>query len=251
MKFWNGNKSPARQRYELEVLQQVVQATRETHGEASIEEDRTNYPLAEDESNVFKTGVDLFVTVKGNAKFNDREKIIVDEPIARGLLGKRLMVVREDQLDEFASISEEDSLKAKTVGIPETWVDAELFRSNGYQVNEIGSFEDMFQRLANREFDYVSLGAMEIEDAFRKLAMPVGGLAIDYHLLISYPMPLVFYVHPDQPELAQRISEGIKTISQNGQLDALFNRHFGKMIEGLHLAPRRTFHLKNPALDQI
>ena len=30
MKFWNGNKSPARQSYELDVLQQVVGATRET-----------------------------------------------------------------------------------------------------------------------------------------------------------------------------------------------------------------------------
>lgn len=249
MKFWNGNKSPARQNYELEVLHQVVEATRETHGDASIEEDRTNYPLAEDESNIFQKGIDLFVTVKGNAKFLNREKIVVDKPIARGLLGKRLMVVREDRLDEFASISDEDSLKAKTVGIPETWVDAELFRFNGYQVNEVDSLEDIFQRLANREFDYVSLGAIEIEDAFDKLAKPVGGLAIDYHLLISYPMPLVFYVHPAQEELARRISEGINAVSQNGQLDALFNRHFGKMIEGLHLAPRRTFHLKNPALD--
>jgi ABC-type amino acid transport substrate-binding protein len=248
MIFWNGNKSPARQRYELEVLREVVEATGETHGDASIVEDRTNYPLAKDESNVFQTGVDLFVTVKGYAKFLDREKIIVDHPIARGLLGKRLMVVREDRLEEFASISDEDSLKAKTVGIPETWVDAELFRFNGYQVNEIGSFEDIFQRLANGEFDYVSLGAIEIEDAFYRLAKPVGGLAIDYHLLINYPMPLVFYVHPEQQELANRIREGIKMISQNGQLDALFNRHFGKMIEGLHLAPRRTFHLKNPAL---
>jgi ABC-type amino acid transport substrate-binding protein len=249
MKFWNGNKSPARQSYELDVLQQVVGATRETFGDASIEEDRTNYPLAEDESNVFQKGIDLFVTVKGNAKFLNREKIVVDQPIARGLLGKRLMVVREDRLNEFANISDEDSLQAKTVGVPETWVDAELFRYNGYRVNEVGSLEDMFQRLARGEFDYVTLGAFEIEDAFHKLAKPVGGLAIDYHLLINYPMPLVFYVHPDQEELARRISEGIKIISQNGQLEALFNRHFGKMIEGLHLAPRRTFHLKNPALD--
>ena len=245
MHFWNGNKSPARQRYELEVLQAVLDAV---HHPGDLHDNRTDYPSAEDEGNIFGTGVDILVTVLGNPKFADRDKIVINRPLARGMLGKRLLVIRQQEKEAFASIRTESEMRTMVAGIPATWADADLFRANGYPVAENGSLEDIFLRLADREFDYVSLGALEIEEIHTRLAVDGAGLCIENSLMLEYPMPLVFYVNPAEPGFAEQIRAGLNRIQQNGQLEALFQQHFGGIVERLSLEKRRTFHLFNPML---
>lgn len=245
MHFWNGNKSPARQRYELEVLQAVLDAV---HHVGELHDNRTDYPSAEDEGNIFGTGVDILVTVLGNPKFADKDKIVINRPLARGMLGKRLLVIRQPDQQAFSAIRTEADMKNKIAGIPATWADADLFRANGYPVAENGSLDDIFFRLADREFDYVSLGALEVEEIHTRLAVRPGGLCMETTLMLQYPMPLVFYVNPAEPEVAERIRKGVDRIQQNGQMEALFQRHFGGIVERLSLEKRRTFHLFNPML---
>jgi hypothetical protein len=249
MIFWNGNKSPARQRHELEVLKTLLQASAEEDGGVPIIEDKTDYPCAEDEGNIFNKGTDLLVTVAGNEKFAGKDKIEINIPIAMGLLGKRVLIVREERLGEFAAINSAAGMKRMTIGIPATWADAGLFRANGYPVVEKGSFEDIFARLKLDEFDYVALGANEVEEAYSNLARPLGGLAIEPALLIHYPMPLVFYVHPEQPELVKRIATGLKQIQANGRLEEIFEAHYGTIAGRLCLDQRHVIRLSNPMLQ--
>ena len=125
-------------------------------------------------------------------------------------------------------------------------MDAELFRANGYPVVERGSFDDLFLRLQRGECDYVALGANEVVEAFKTMAAPLGGLALEPSLMLSYPFPLVFYVHPARPELADRVSTGLRRIQEDGALDAVFDQHFGALVKRLSLPDRRTFRLANP-----
>ena len=250
MIFWNGNKSPARQRHERDVLEAILAATVGEFGPAQVTEDTTNYPSAEDEGNIFNKGVDLLVTVAGNAKFSGRDKIIINRPIARGLLGNRLLVIRENSLEEFAAIRTTDGLKKKSVGIPSTWADAALFRANGYPVVERGSFEDVFSRLKEGEFEYVSLGANEIEEAFETMARPIGGLVIEPNLMLHYPFYLLFYIHPERLDLARRVESGLQVIEDDGTLDRIFETHYGLIVSRLGLDQRRVFSLANPLLPE-
>jgi len=41
--FWNGNRSGIRQRYEREILDAILKATVETHGNYQIQESFTDY----------------------------------------------------------------------------------------------------------------------------------------------------------------------------------------------------------------
>ncbi|HSH09230.1 MAG TPA: hypothetical protein VK995_02500 [Oceanipulchritudo sp.] len=248
MVFWNGNKSPSRQRYELEVLETVLQATEQASGPVTLRIDDTDYPRAEDEASVFEKGVDALVTVAGNRKFEGKEKIEINIPIAKGLLGCRLLIVKQERLQAFSAVTSMAELARLSIGIPATWADADLFRSNGFSVAEKGSFADVFIRLKREEFDYVALGANEIEEAFASMAAPLGGLALESVLMIQYPFPLVFLVNPAQPLLAERISTGLKNILGNGELDRVFDKHYGSIVERLELGRRRVFHLRNPFL---
>jgi len=249
--FWNGNRSAARQVYEREVLEAVLAATEDEMGPWEIVESLDEYP-GDEESRVFSgKGHDLFVTIAGNQKFGEGDMIDIPHPLTRNLLGYRIPIIREQDADVFAAIETEEDLQALRHGIPETWSDAVVFRHNGYEVVEEGSFDDIFERLENGLFDYSAYGANEVLGVFDNRASKQPGLAIDDHLLLFYPFPLVFYVNPDLPELAGRIETGMLEIIASGKLDEIFNRHYGDIVERLGLEQRTLYILENPLIPEM
>lgn len=246
--FWNGNKSPARKAYETALLEACLYATEQNNGAANIQIDNTDYPLAEDEGNIFNAGADIMVTVAGNVKFAHKQKIVINQALAKGLLGYRLIVARDDSLATFAALANPKELQDLAVGIPLTWADAELFRNNNYTVIEKGRLEDLFVSLKNGAFDYLTLGVNEIEQIFQQQAEPLGGLSIETSLMLYYPFPLVFFVNPKNLALAERVQVGLKTIIESGVLEILFTKHYGHVVRRFHLQDRRIFTLANPGL---
>jgi len=247
--LWNGNKTESRQKYEREVLEAALTATKVSHGVWSLQEDLTEYPLAEDEASVFRTkGVDIFGTVAGNAKLANEQKILIPLPLMKGLLGYRILIIRAADKGKFAGVKTPAQLQKLRMGIPSTWADAELFRQNGYAVEEKGSFDDLFTRLENKEFDYVTFGANEVTGVFNARAAKSGKLIVESTLLVFYPFPLVFYVNPDNKALAERVTKGLQIISGNGELDAIFNRYFAADLKAVNLPARTMITLKNPIL---
>lgn len=247
--FWNGNKTGSRQTYERQVLDAALAATEADYGPWQVQESRADYPKAEDEAAVFRgKGHDLFVTVAGNKKLAKEKKILLPQPLMKGLLGYRILIIRQDDAERFAEIDSAEGLKPLRMGIPETWADADLFRHNGYTVVERGDFDSLFERLAAGEIDYVAFGANEVEGVFSERAQPVGDLAIEPSLLLYYPFPLVFYVAPDEPELAKRLETGLQRIQDSGQLQEIFTRHNGDVVQALDLHQRQLIKLQNPIL---
>jgi ABC-type amino acid transport substrate-binding protein len=249
IKLWNGNKTESRQQYEREILEAALNATAVAHGQYQLQEDKTDYPLAAYEASVFRTkGFDIFGTVAGNAKLANEKKILIPLPLMKGLLGYRILIIRAADKEKFAAIKSAKQLQQLRMGIPSTWADAELFRHNGYKVEEKGSFDDLFARLENNEFDYVTFGANEVTGVFSERAAKSGKLIVDSSLLVFYPFPLVFYVNPDNKILAARVTEGLQIISANGELDKIFNRYFAADLASVNLPARAMIKLKNPIL---
>ncbi len=249
VQFWNGNKSSSRQLYERVLLEAALEVTREDYGDWSLQEDRRDLPSAEDEAGVFREwGFDVFGTVAGNTKLEHERKLLVPVPLIKGLLGYRLLIIRAEDQPRFAAIQSADELRQLTLGIPATWADAELFRHNGYQVNEGGSFDELFIRLAAGEFDYVAFGANEIDSIWLERAAQVPGLVRESELLLFYPFPVVFYVHPTKSHLANRLHDGLERLQETGEMDRLFTAYQGDPVGRLQLRERRLFTLENPRL---
>lgn len=250
IKFWNGNKTASRQLYEREVLDAVLRATEEKYGVIPLVEDKTDYANPEDEARIFRSkGFDVFGTVAGNPKLENEKKIVVPYPMMKGLLGYRLLIIRKDDEQKYQKISQPSQLQQERLGIPLGWADAALFRHNGYSVVEEGSFNDLFTRQLDKQFDYVSFGANEVESVYSSLASASGDLIIENSLLLYYPFPLVFYVNPNNEQLAHRIASGMKSITDNGVLDEIFIRHYGDLVSRLKLKDRRMIELANPLLS--
>jgi len=212
--------------------------------------DYTGYPKAEDESNIFLSGADVLVTVAGNQKFVHREKIEIDLPICNGLLGHRILIINKHDQAKFRKITALEQLRRLTVGVPATWADADLLRKNHFSVYENGSLEDILDLLPIHRVDFTALGANEVEACLQQHSASTDSLAIEDSILIYYPLPLIFYVNPNQPELAQQLRANLSKLINSGELNAIFNTYHVGIVERLALPTRNLLTLKNPYLPE-
>ena len=246
--FWNGNRSEIRKDYERNVLNAILTATTSEFGPFKIKESIAEYPGLE-ESYVFSAKHHhLFVTIAGNQKFNPGDFILIAQPIARNLLGYRIPIVKITNAEMLKSSVSLNKLKQLKNGIPVSWSDATIFRHNGYEVAEEGDFDDVFERLSQGKFDYSAFGANEVQSVFKNRASKYNTLKMDENVMFFYPFPLVFYVNPQMPELANRIEVGLQKISQSGELDSIFKSYYANVVEELGLDRRKVILLKNPLI---
>lgn len=94
----------------------------------------------------------------------------------------------------------------------------------------------------------MTFGANEVAGVFGGRAAKSGKLMVEPSLLVFYPFPLVFYIHPDNKALAERVTQGLRTITDNGELDKIFNRYFAEDLKTVNLPVRVMIELKNPML---
>jgi hypothetical protein len=246
VRFWNGNKSPSRREYEKQLLSLCLSET--DFVDADILVDESDYPSADDEGNIFSKGCDVLVSVAGNQKLSGKPTRMIEIPVCKGILGHRLLIILKQHAKRFGSINSIDQLQKMTIGIPATWADADLFRKNGYKVSEKGSLDDNVSRLLAQKIDYITLGVNEIESILEQLGDLKKELLIEPNILIYYPLPLVFYVHPDKAQLANVVESGLKTAIANGKHAALFEMHHPNIVDRLALRTRKTLQLTNPYL---
>jgi hypothetical protein len=248
--FWNGNRSEVRQKYERQVLEAVLTATESDFGPWELKESIVEYPGTEESCVFSEKNHHLFVTIAGNQKFKEGDMIAIHKPLTRNLLGYRIPIIRAEDAEIFKSVSKAEDIQKLKHGIPETWSDAVIFRHNGYPVVEDGSFDDIFERLASGLFDYSAYGVNEVLGVFKNRAAKHKGLMIDDDVMLFYPFPLVFYVNPEMPELAQRIDQGLQRIIESGTLNDIFNEYYANIVEELKLDQRKIFILHNPLIPE-
>lgn len=246
VRFWNGNKSPIRREYEKQLLSLCLSEA--DFVDADVLVDESDYPSAEDEGNIFSNGCDVLVSVAGNQKFSGKPTRMIEIPVCKGILGHRLLIILKQHAKRFGNINSIEQLQKMTIGIPATWADADLFRKNGYTVSEKGSLDDNFTRLLSQKIDYITLGINEIESILEKLGDFKKELLIEQNILIYYPLPLVFYVHPEKMQLANIVKNGLQTAIANGKHAALFEMHHPNIVDRLALRKRKTLQLTNPYL---
>jgi hypothetical protein len=248
--FWNGNRSEIRQLYEREILEAILKVTIDKYGDFKIKESFSEYPGTQESLVFSEKNHHLFVTIAGNQKFSDEEKIVILKPIAKNLLGYRIPIIKSKDVEKFKKNIDNKKLKSYELGIPETWNDAAIFRFNNYKVAEEGTFDDIFERLSEGKFDYVTFGANEVSSVFENRASKLKTLEIETDLLFFYPFPLVFYVNPGMPKLAERVELGLQKITDSGELDAVFNKYYANIVQNLQLDKRTLFVLENPLIPK-
>lgn len=136
---------------------------------------------------------------------------VVHIPIHRGLIGYRVFIIRKDRQPDFDRINSLDDLKALTAGQGLGWIDTEIMRRAGLNV-QTSTYETLFTMTQGGRVDYFPRGVIEAFAELDAREQVVPDLVVENRLLLLYRSDFLFYVARGQKELAatiERIRRGV------------------------------------------
>lgn len=230
----------------MEVLQLALELTEPEYGPFELQP----FPVQLTESRsraLLKQTQELDLLWSPTSLQLEDELLPVRIPLRKGLLSYRLCLVNKQKQQRLQSISNLAELRQLVIGQGAGWLDTEVYRYNGLRV-VTGPYDDLFAMLARERFDIFPRGLAEAfaELEVRQPRFP--NMVIDEELLLYYPWPYYFFVHPSNQELAERLELGMRRMIANGSFNEIFYRYNNAAIERANLPGRRLIRLENPQL---
>jgi ABC-type amino acid transport substrate-binding protein len=177
----------------------------------------------------------------GRQEVLDERLLPIKRELDHGILGTRLMLIRERDREAFGRIRTIDQLRNYSAGQQRDWIDTRILRANGLPVVPAALYGSLFDMLAAGRFDYYPRGAVEIWDELRQFGKL--GLIVEPTLALRYPFVTWFYVSRKNPALAQALEKGLQTAQADGSMERLFDRYNGDALRRARLSDRTVFDL--------
>ena len=166
-------------------------------------------------------------------------------PIDRGLLGWRLLLVRQADAAKFAGISDA-GLQKLLAGQGHDWPDTGILKNAGYRVEVSSSYRDLFLMLGNNSIDYFPRSSQEIWGELNLHRDKQ--FIVEPTLALHYPAAMYFFVNRLNVSLQRSIQRGLDVAIADGSFERLFQEYFGAVIKRSALDSRRVIELSNPLL---
>lgn len=192
-----------------------------------------------------RSPVDLMWTV------TDRQRessglLPVRIPIDRGMMGWRLLLVRQTELAKWRRVRSVADMAGFVGGQGHDWPDTAILRANGLQIGTSSSYDALFRMLAAGRIDYFPRAILEIDAELANGRHP--DLAIVPGLMLHYPAAAYFFVSPSRPELAAELRIGLEAAVADGSFQRLHREVHGAVIKAHPVTPDRVVRLNNPLL---
>jgi len=165
-------------------------------------------------------------------------------PISKGLIGWRILLVREDWAGHLREMRSAGELKNVHMALGVDWPDLEVLRAAGLAPDTVPSYNRLFGMLKAQRIDAVPRSVNEIWAEVARYP----GLAAEQHLVLHYPAADYFFVHRDNAALAEDIRRGLEAAQADGSFDRLLFGYYRAMLDKAALGKRRVIELPNPAL---
>lgn len=171
-------------------------------------------------------------------------------PVTKGLLGYRTFIIRAEDADRFAAVKDLADLRAFTAGQGFDWEDVAVLDHAGLPVERVNSYMGLFDLLAKGRFDYFPRGVFETVAEMRTFGDEFPSLAAEKTLCLQYPFAVYYFFRLGDVDKAGRVEAGLKALKASGRFDALFQEHFGPVLEEARLQERTILRLENPDLPE-
>lgn len=236
--------------YDNTVLRLALEKTRSEYGDFRLQASPPmNYSRAiqDARSNVYPN---FFVKLSYEDRFADQGLAYARFPIDLGIVGYRVCFVRPELKARLATTDTLTELKRYSHGQGQGWADAQILKANGFMVQEISDYENLFRMVAAGRFDLFCRGANELLEeyqAHRKLAH----LDFDSSFAIVYPLPRFFFSHSSNKVALARVTRGLEIAYRDGSLQQLWRKKYQASIDFAKLRQRRFFRIDNPLIRKI
>lgn len=143
-------------------------------------------------------------------------------PIERGLIGFRVLVIRQDHVPRIEQISNESSLRTMSLLQGIGWSDAAILRKNGFSVTEAAP-DNLYNMLAAGRADAFPRSVIDVERELRTQQKLHPGLIIAPGIAITYPrFGVFFFVSADNKPLRLALERGLQTALKDGSFIKLY-----------------------------
>lgn len=192
--------------------------------------------------------LDVIWTMTSNER--EQEALPVRIPLLKGLLGYRVLVIRQKQQAQFAAIKQLNELKKLTAVQGYGWPDVQILQENGFNVESSAWYDSIYKSLDAGFYDYFPRSVLE---AWSELShYQYDNLKVDEQHLLVYPTAIYFFVAKHRPLLAERLAYGLHQAIADGSFDELFNQ-FPQHVDAvakLNSQTRQVYTIPNPILPQ-
>lgn len=170
----------------------------------------------------------------------EAEMLVVPFPLMRGLLGYRLMITHPDRLAALENVKSVSELSQYVAVQGAEWTDTQVLRANHLPVITSTDYPSMFRMVQGKRVDYFPRGVAE---AWTELTEPIAeGLVLNQRVVLQYPGPYYFFVSRHNPELAQRIYDGLMRLERSGELEK-FVRSYPDMAKAIDFLESGDYQL--------
>jgi len=242
--------SDQRDRYNWRVLAAVLERTRAAYGDYRLVPSTRQAGFRQADGVLGGNDVRNVTVLAGRPGAAD-EVIGVRIPVDRGLIGYRVLLIRDADQRRFARIENRRDLSRISIGQLDSWQVTKILRADGMNVVTGESYEGLFKMLMTRRFDAFSRGVGEIGDEYDSHSAEYPGLAIEKTLLLHIPMAEYFWFPNDEEgrRHAERVRIGLQAMISDGSLKTLFDQEFGERLRRLDIGGRRVIELPNPVQE--
>jgi len=178
----------------------------------------------------------------------DKKLLPISIPISKGLMGYRLLMIHNDDVETFSRVTKLADLGKHLAGQGVGWADVKILESNHLPVLTTGSIKNLIDMLSHQRFDYFPRGSLQITTEIK--AYQDKPVMVEPNIVLRYPSMTALYVNKHNLALAQRLEYGLKKAFEQGSFDKFFNSHPSSVqaLLNLNLANRIVLKMCNPIL---
>ena len=208
--------------------------------------DTSNYTQTRTFGEVANNKLDITWTATDQEAENQMEPIRI--PLYKGLLGHRILIIRNGDQARFDKVKTFEDLKQFTFGQGKTWPDYKILTANGLNAVPAMKYEGLFFMLDGARFDAFPRGVQEPWAEIKK--HPQLQLAAEKRIMFVYRMPFYLFTNKEHAKLARELEQGFDRAIADGSFDKLFysSPTVHSVMENANLDSRLIFELKNPTL---
>jgi hypothetical protein len=192
--------------------------------------------------------LDIFWSMTSSELEEDFNAIYI--PIFRGLLGMRIPLVKQENVDMFAGVRSLSDLQNYKAGSGKTWPDTAILEHNNLPVVKTLKYQNLFPMLEGERFDYFPRG---LHEPWQEITNNTElNLAVENNILIRYTAPNYFFVNKNNPQLADRITQSLNQMIRSGEFSRLFflDNEVKNALKKANVKSRKVFEIDNPTLSK-
>jgi hypothetical protein len=179
----------------------------------------------------------------------EKDLLPIRIPIFKGLIGWRLLLIREDMAERFTYIQQFDHLVKLSPLQGRDWPDTKILQSNGFDVITDRTQTSLVKMLGRAQGDFFPRSIIEIWDELA-ISDVANKIQVQPTLGIHYPAAIYFFVNKKSVPLAKLIEKGLEKAIKNGTYDELFEENYKAFIDKAQIENRTFYTLENSFLPE-